>query len=87
MMSGNTKPWPETLVVDMTDFPSAAERARQEGDFVPAAGFALVPPGSRAHRRSRLWIPLALLAAAGAGAYHILGRARSSATTDKIGDR
>lgn len=75
-MSGNTKPWPKTLVVDMTDFPSAAERAKQEGGFVPAAGFALIPPVSGPYLRSRLWMPFALLAAIGGGAYHLLNRTR-----------
>jgi hypothetical protein len=77
-MSGAANRRPTTSVVDMSDFPSPADRARREGNFVPAAGFALIPPGPEDGFRSRLWIPFTLLVAAGAGAYHLLRGEKTS---------
>lgn len=73
-MNGYTKPSPEPIVLDMTDFPSAAECARQERGYIPAAGFALIPPAGEERGATWLWLPLTLLLAAGAGAYRLLTR-------------
>lgn len=75
MTVAELKPHSATLEVDLSDFPSPAELAEREGDFVPAAGYRTVVVERKAFPG---WLTLAgVVMAATLGAHRLLVREKA----------